>query len=165
MTAFHQINVSRSSNISLALIEQLTNGKPLSLYVDGIVSRIKAEGKSSKIKSLTKLRSALESLVDCFVWEWQRIQAQFGFLVPTFRSGSTKILKWISVIKFNTFSYFYVKFQVLPSNLPKVCERKNLSVFGWIFNNLIVCSKIHRMGQSIQLQCLLFDLRLREKSE
>lgn len=45
MTAFHQVNVDRNNEIPSALIEKLTNGKALSLYVDGIVSRIKPNSK------------------------------------------------------------------------------------------------------------------------
>lgn len=46
MTAFHQENISRFSNVSDTLVELLNNGKPLSLYIDGIVSVLKANGKS-----------------------------------------------------------------------------------------------------------------------
>lgn len=45
MTAFHQENISRFSNVSDTLVELLNNGKPLSLYIDGIVSVLKANGK------------------------------------------------------------------------------------------------------------------------
>lgn len=48
MTEFHQENISRFSSFSADLVERLTNGKPLSLYVDGIVSRVKSNGESLK---------------------------------------------------------------------------------------------------------------------
>lgn len=48
MEEFYQENISRFSNFSDGLVERLNNGKPLSLYVDGVVSRLKPVGKSSK---------------------------------------------------------------------------------------------------------------------
>lgn len=46
MTGFHQENITGSSEFSATLVERLTNGKPLSLYVDGIMSSVKSDGES-----------------------------------------------------------------------------------------------------------------------
>lgn len=48
MTAFHQEYIGGSSNFSDVLVERLSNGKPLSLYVDGVLSSPRATGKSWK---------------------------------------------------------------------------------------------------------------------
>lgn len=46
MTRFHQESITATSGISTALVEHLTNGKPFSLYVDGMFSHISTNGKS-----------------------------------------------------------------------------------------------------------------------
>lgn len=48
MEGFYQESISRFSNFSNALVERLSNGKPLSMYVDGVVSRLKPTGKTKK---------------------------------------------------------------------------------------------------------------------
>lgn len=45
MTAFYQESISGFSNFSDVLVERLANGKPLSLFVDGIVSVLRANGE------------------------------------------------------------------------------------------------------------------------
>lgn len=46
MTGFHQENITGTAEFSATLVERLTNGKPLSLYIDGIMSSVKPNGES-----------------------------------------------------------------------------------------------------------------------
>lgn len=48
MYQFHQENITGNSQVSLALIDRLNNGKPLSLYIDGMFSYVKPDGMSNK---------------------------------------------------------------------------------------------------------------------
>lgn len=79
MEGFYQESISRFSNFSDVLIERLNNGKPLSLYVDGVVSRLKPTGKSMKsFVAFANIEIALEHT---------HFDILFLFLCPI--SGST----------------------------------------------------------------------------
>lgn len=65
MTGFHTIVRKGNSVVSDGLIEGLNNGKPLSLYFDGIFSKIKPNGESCKIfasilRAIQRFRNLLQ---------------------------------------------------------------------------------------------------------
>lgn len=50
MTEFHQVKINGTVEIPEELIEFMNNGKSLSLYIDGILSHVKPNGKDNKVK-------------------------------------------------------------------------------------------------------------------
>lgn len=46
LIAFHQVKINGSLEMPSSLIQRLNNGKPLTIYFDGILSHLKANGKS-----------------------------------------------------------------------------------------------------------------------